>query len=154
MSSGTSIAPSPRDGIAGLVASEEVRGQSRMTGLRSTRHVRLRGIHLRVKDHPVAALFVLAFALTWLIEVPLVAGARGLLPLDPSSPLGSVTQLLNGPMPAIAALIIAALLAGRRDIKTLLSRLRSWREWRSTKNASASLAICTTNSDRRFRLSS
>jgi uncharacterized protein len=85
------------------------------------------GIRDQVKRHPVISLFVLAYTLTWLIEIPLVLGARHLLPLEPTSALGSVMQLLDGWMPGLAAVLVTGLVAGRKGIKSLLARILIWR---------------------------
>jgi membrane protease YdiL (CAAX protease family) len=79
------------------------------------------------RRYPVSSLFVLAFALTWAIEIPLVAGARHLIALEPSSPLGGIMQLFDGWMPGLAAIVITGLAAGRTGIKTLLRRIVAWR---------------------------
>jgi membrane protease YdiL (CAAX protease family) len=66
-----------------------------------------------VKRYPLAAFFVLAYALTW----PLI-------------PLVSVSPLLGFPVlfgPALAAIVVVAVAEGRRGLKNLLGRVVLWR---------------------------
>ena len=71
------------------------------------------GIKSLVKRYPLAAYFVLAYALTWmlapLLTISLLLGVVGLL------------------MPAVAAIVVAALTEGKPGVKTLLQRLTIWR---------------------------
>jgi hypothetical protein len=76
-----------------------------------------------IQKHAVALFFALAFALTWMIQIPLVLDARGELPFS----VPFVFQFLQGPMPGIAALIIAGLASGRAGILDLLRRVVRWR---------------------------
>lgn len=71
----------------------------------------------------VPLFFVLAFALTWAIQIPLVLDARGMLPFH----VPGIFQFLQGPMPGIAALIMAGLASGRAGIVDLLRRVIRWR---------------------------
>lgn len=72
-----------------------------------------------IQRHAVAVFFVLAFALTWLFQIPLVLDARGALPFH----VPEFFVFLQGPMPGIAALIIAALASGRAGVLDLLRRV-------------------------------
>jgi membrane protease YdiL (CAAX protease family) len=60
--------------------------------------------------------FLLAFAITWVVCIPRAAGA----------PLGAVGQLWTW-IPAIAALLAAALTGGRGAVRELGTRLVRWR---------------------------
>jgi hypothetical protein len=66
-----------------------------------------------VRRHPLTALFVLAFGITWLGAIPF---ALGVFPV-PMFPFG----------PLVAALIVASVSGGRRAIKDLLLRMLQWR---------------------------
>lgn len=76
-----------------------------------------------IQKHAVPVFFVLAFALTWAIQIPLVLDARGMLPFH----IPGIFQFLQGPMPGIAALIVAGLASGRAGILDLLRRVVRWR---------------------------
>jgi membrane protease YdiL (CAAX protease family) len=68
-----------------------------------------------VRAHPVVTMFVLAYALTWVVWVPRAAGAD----------LGLVARLWTW-MPAIAALITAVML-GKAAVRDWAARLVRWR---------------------------
>lgn len=76
-----------------------------------------------IRRFPVAALVVLTFGLTWLLEIPRVLDARGELPFQ--FPVWAV--LLMGWMPGVAAIIVAAATGGRAAIRTLFRRVLIWR---------------------------
>ena len=65
-----------------------------------------------VKRHPVIAYFVLAYVLTW-----------WMFPLLQFSPLLGLFGLFG---PALAAIIMAAILNGRSGVKALLKRVVRW----------------------------
>ena len=62
------------------------------------------GVLCLIRRHPVAALLVLTFGLTWLLEIPRVLDARGELPF--AFPFWAV--ILMGWMPGVAAIIVAS----------------------------------------------
>ena len=64
---------------------------------------------------PVVVFFVLAFAFTWAIEIPMLAFQV--------APL----QFVVGWMPGAATILVAGVLDGRGGIRTLLRRLLIWR---------------------------
>jgi hypothetical protein len=66
-----------------------------------------------VKRHPLIAFFVLAYALTWPV-----------IPLVSVSPLWGFPGLFG---PAVAAIIVAAVVNGRLGLKDLLGRIVRWR---------------------------
>lgn len=72
-----------------------------------------------VQQYAVWLFFVLAFVLTWAIQIPIVLDARGALPFH----IPGIFQLLQGPMPGIAALIMAALASGKAGVMDLLRRV-------------------------------
>src|SRR5918912_2087929 len=76
-----------------------------------------------IRRHPVTALLVLTFGLTWLLEVPQVLDARGELPF--AFPFWGV--ILMGWMPGLAAVIVAAATGGRPAVKALFARVLIWR---------------------------
>ena len=73
-----------------------------------------------IRSRPLAAFFVLAFGITWAVWVPRAAGL----------PVGAVGQLWTW-IPAVAALLAAALTGGRAAVGELGARLVRWRVgWR------------------------
>jgi hypothetical protein len=68
-----------------------------------------------VREHPLLAFFILAFAFTWVIEIPMQVWH--IAPL----------QFLVGWMPGLAALLLAGAIGGRSEIRTLLRKLLIWR---------------------------
>lgn len=76
-----------------------------------------------IRRHPVAALLVMTFGLTWLLEIPRVLDARGELPF----PFPFWAVLLMGWMPGLAAIIVAAATGGRAAVRTLFGRVLVWR---------------------------
>jgi hypothetical protein len=64
------------------------------------------------RGHPLVIFFVLAFAITWVVWVPRAAGV----------PLGILGQVWTW-IPALAALLTAALTGGRGAVRDLGARL-------------------------------
>jgi membrane protease YdiL (CAAX protease family) len=69
-----------------------------------------------VRRHPLGVLFVLTFALTWVVWVPRAAGVE----------TGLVGRAWTY-APAVAAVLAAALTGGRAALKQLMGRLTRWR---------------------------
>lgn len=78
-----------------------------------------------LKRFQLPLFFVLTFGLSWIIWVPQAAGALGLVGLEipPESPL----NLFAVWGPALAAIILCALIAGRSGVQRLLRPLGRWR---------------------------
>jgi membrane protease YdiL (CAAX protease family) len=76
-----------------------------------------------LKQHAVIAYFVLAFVLSWAIELPLVASAQGWLHI----PVPSAIHYLASFGPIVSALIITAATEGGHGIRRLLAGLMQWR---------------------------
>src|SRR5215212_10204375 len=68
------------------------------------------------RSHPLVTFFVLAFAITWVVWIPRASGV----------PLGVLGQVWTW-IPAIAALLAAALTGGRGAVRDLGARLVRWR---------------------------
>lgn len=72
-----------------------------------------------IKRHPLVIFTLLTFGLTWFVWVPRAAGV----------PVATLGQLWTW-MPAVAALLAAALTGGRQAVVDLLQRLVRWRvDW-------------------------
>ena len=76
-----------------------------------------------LKRHPIIAYFVLAYAISWAVELPLAASAQGWLRTQMPPALHYLASF--GPM--LAALIVTAMTEGRHGIWQLLSGLFKWR---------------------------
>jgi len=70
-----------------------------------------------LKQHPIIAFFVLAFALAWSIRIGMNIASIDAAPL----------KLLAEFVPAIAALIVTAAVNGKAGVRTLLGRVRKFR---------------------------
>lgn len=66
---------------------------------------------------------MLAFTLSWLIEIPQAAGARGLLPIQLPGVIGFLSPLA----PTLAAVGLSAMEEGTAGIRRLLGGLVQWR---------------------------
>ena len=76
-----------------------------------------------LRDHPLTTFFALAFGLTWAVWVPRALHSQGLLDAPWAVELGAVWSWI----PAVAALLAAALTAGRAGLREWASRLVRWR---------------------------
>ncbi len=78
-----------------------------------------------MKKYPVVWFYVLAFAISWLGWLPMVAGSRGIAPFD--HPLFQVLLLLPAIGPALAAILVTTARDGKAGINHLLKPLLQWR---------------------------
>jgi len=76
-----------------------------------------------IKRHPVAAYYVLALGISWLVEIPLVAVKQGWI--DPPIPFAIHYLAAFGPM--LAALLVTGLITGSEGLKELFGRVTKWR---------------------------
>ncbi|MFC7135547.1 type II CAAX prenyl endopeptidase Rce1 family protein [Halobaculum litoreum] len=83
-----------------------------------------------VADRPLGAFFVLTYAFTWALWIPLVGPLQGLLTFD--VPLWALAGLLLGAFgPTVAAVAVLWLSDGRGAVRDLLARFGKWRVgWR------------------------
>jgi membrane protease YdiL (CAAX protease family) len=75
-----------------------------------------------VKRHPIIAFFVLAYALAWIIESPLV-----FLTDSVSDTQGLVIVILASNVPSAVAIVLTAIIFGRGTLRKLFGRLLIWR---------------------------
>src|SRR5215212_2286830 len=75
-----------------------------------------------VRRHPIIAFFVLAYALAWIIESPLV-----FLTDSVSDTQGLVIVILASNVPSAVAIMLTAIAFGRGALRKLLCRLLIWR---------------------------
>jgi membrane protease YdiL (CAAX protease family) len=75
-----------------------------------------------VKRHPIITFFVLAYALAWIIESPLV-----FLTDSVTGTQGLVLVILASNVPSAVAIVLTAIVLGRGALRKLLGRLLIWR---------------------------
>ncbi len=75
------------------------------------------------KRHSLVIFFILAYAVTWSIQIPLALSTRGLI----NTQIPMVIHYLGAFGPLIAAFIVIALTEGKAGIRTLTSRWFKWR---------------------------
>ena len=73
-----------------------------------------------IQRHPLASFFVLTYAISWLLWIPL-AGAGSL------TGLGAVLAGLGSLVPSAVAIVLIAVLHGKAGVKKVLRRLLMWR---------------------------
>jgi membrane protease YdiL (CAAX protease family) len=79
-----------------------------------------------VKQHPVLAYYVLAFAISW-GAILLVVGPGGFLATTSTSPSFALAGFASLLGPSLAGVLLTSLLDGRAGLRDLLARLRRWR---------------------------
>jgi uncharacterized protein len=75
-----------------------------------------------VKRHPIVTFFLLAYALAWIIESPLV-----ILTDSVTDAQGLVIVILASNVPSAVAIVLTAIVFGRGALRKLLGRLLIWR---------------------------
>jgi membrane protease YdiL (CAAX protease family) len=75
-----------------------------------------------VKRHPLITFFVLAYALAWIIESPLVFFGDSV-----SDTQVLVVQILSSNVPSVVAIMLTAIVLGGGALRKLLGRLMIWR---------------------------
>ncbi|OQA21649.1 MAG: CAAX amino terminal protease self- immunity [Chloroflexi bacterium ADurb.Bin360] len=78
-----------------------------------------------MKKHPLIWFYGLAFAISWLGWLPIVAGSRGISPFD--SPFFQFLLILPAIGPAVAAIIVTRASEGQAGVSRLLKPLWQWR---------------------------
>jgi uncharacterized protein len=76
-----------------------------------------------VKAHPLIAYFTLAYLISWIIVLPLVAYEQGFIEV----PVPFILHYLNDYGPLLAALIIARIADGTEGVRELLRGMVRWR---------------------------
>ncbi|MCD2441869.1 CPBP family glutamic-type intramembrane protease [Agromyces sp. SYSU K20354] len=77
--------------------------------------------------HPLTSFFVIAYAVSWLIEVPIVLSATGVLPFTLPRPVITIGIVAATFGPTVSALIMTGLTEGKVGIGRLLRRYVQWR---------------------------
>lgn len=76
-----------------------------------------------IKAHPLVAYFALAYAISWIIVLPLVAYAQGFIDV----PVPFTLHYLNDLAPVLAAIIVTRIADGAEGLRDLLRRMIRWR---------------------------
>ena len=87
-------------------------------------HVAPRGLIAR---HPLTSFFVIAYAFSWLIEVPIALAAAGILPVTLPRPVLTIGIVAATFGPTVSAFIMTGLTEGKAGIGRLLRRYVQWR---------------------------
>jgi membrane protease YdiL (CAAX protease family) len=80
-------------------------------------------ITIWIKKHSLLTFFILAYAISWTIEIPLVLRARGVIQVH----IPFLLHYLSAFGPMSAALIVTGLTSGSRGLKALWSRMIKWK---------------------------
>ena len=80
-------------------------------------------LRLFIKRNPLLAMYIIMFTIAWSIMIPRALHSQGIL----STPLPGFLEILTGWSPAIAAIAVSAVLAGREGVRALLGRLLIWK---------------------------
>jgi CAAX protease family protein len=75
-----------------------------------------------IQQNPLASFFVLAYAISWILWLPLVVSRD-----DSPTGWGFVLLLLGSLVPSTVAIVLVAVLHGRAGVRKLLRRLLIWR---------------------------
>jgi hypothetical protein len=75
-----------------------------------------------LKCYPLVAFFVLAYALSWILESPLV-----FLTDSVTDTQDLVLKILASNVPSMLAIVLTAIVFGRRSLRRLLGWLLIWR---------------------------
>ncbi len=76
-----------------------------------------------LKRYRLVAFFVLAYAISWAIELPLAASKQGLI----SFPMPFALHYLAAFGPLLSALVVTGLTQGREGLRALFAGLFKWR---------------------------
>lgn len=80
-----------------------------------------------VKRHSLVIFFLLAYAITWMLWLPVAAASQCALPFSISQNVGQGMLILGGFGPSLAGLILVRLTGGRDGVRSLLRRLFIWK---------------------------
>jgi uncharacterized protein len=93
-----------------------------MTTITSTASTRESGLKSFVKRNPLLSMYALLFLLGWPVQILDALASHGLAPKPPE-----ILTIATGLTPAIAAILVTAILAGRAGVKDLFRRFLVWR---------------------------
>lgn len=94
-----------------------------MSAITSNASVNGTGFKAFVKRNPLISMYVIMFMIAWSVMIPQALYSQGII----SAPLPIFLEILTGWAPAIAAIVVSAVIAGRAGIAELLGHFRIWR---------------------------
>jgi membrane protease YdiL (CAAX protease family) len=94
-----------------------------MTSVSSLAPATENGLTAFIKRNPLLSIYTIMFTIAWSIMIPQALYSQGVL----STPLPGFLEILIGWSPAIAAIVVSAVLAGRAGVRTLLGRFLIWK---------------------------
>ena len=80
-----------------------------------------------MKQYPVGSFFVLAYAISWVLWVPIVLYIRLVLPPGQDPGWLMLPMLLGTYAPTVAATIVTLILEGKQGVKKLWAKFLGWR---------------------------
>ena len=80
-----------------------------------------------MKQYPVASFFVLAYAISWILWVPLILYMKFVLPADQDPGWLMLPMTVGLYAPTIAAIIMTRILEGKPGVKKLWAKFLVWR---------------------------
>jgi hypothetical protein len=81
------------------------------------------GMRAFIKRNPLFSMYLIMFTLAWSIMIPQALYSQGML----SQRLPEILEILTGWAPAVAAIVVSAVLAGRAGVLELMRRFLIWR---------------------------
>lgn len=81
------------------------------------------GIKGFIKRNPLISMYIIMFVVAWSVMVPQALHSQGIL----SAAIPEFFEILIGWSPAIAAIIVSVVIAGREGVRELLQRFLIWR---------------------------
>ncbi|MFN2212215.1 MAG: type II CAAX prenyl endopeptidase Rce1 family protein [Anaerolineales bacterium] len=75
-----------------------------------------------IKKHPLLVFFVLAYAFSWMVEIPLALQAQGVIRVQIPFSL----HYLAGYGPLFSALIVTSVISGTQGLRKLFGRMTKW----------------------------
>lgn len=76
-----------------------------------------------IKQNPLLSIYIIMFTIAWSVMIPQALYSQGMI----SFQLPEILEIFVGWSPAIAALIVSAVLAGRSGIREVFGRFLIWR---------------------------
>ncbi|MBL8102165.1 MAG: CPBP family intramembrane metalloprotease [Anaerolineales bacterium] len=86
-------------------------------------HSKEKGITAFIKRNPLISMYVIMFSLAWSVMIPQSLYSQGIL----ATQIPEFLEILTGWSPAIASILVSAVIAGRAGVRELLSRFLIWR---------------------------
>lgn len=80
-------------------------------------------LRLFIKRNPLLAMYIIMFTIAWSIMIPRALHSQGIV----STPLPGFLEILTGWSPAIAVIVVSAVVSGREGVRALLGRLLIWK---------------------------